>query len=401
MNNTDNINNVNGTIPEQQTGAVSIYGDVMDDFPVLKAFQQYVDAEQAKAHKRLMTVCIFFTVVMTIVIAVFMFIILGLNNGNVGNDGALKALSESNAAIQRQMLEQSAKMNEQLMRELSNRNSAPQTPAPSTIDAEIQKQNLALQVKLHQLELEKKLAEQAAAEAKARAENGPRMSDDEKTALEKKLKEQAEAQRMQDKKLKEREAKIAEESKRLKEKEIDLQRRKLYPDAYSPEARAKADREIEEANRKSKEAEANARIAEEKALSEIRRIEAANMALEAKLREAEARAKKAEQAAAERATVVHEDAAPADPLAVHPVKPTKSEYGAKPVVQTDGTLRFYDDEETRPASKKKPKKPAVRSDADIDEIPDFPEGDPRNNNPDADIDAIPDVEDDEYDIPVE
>ena len=69
-------NDMNNIPP--QANAVSLYGqaDAMDDFPVLKAFQQYVDAEQAKAHKRLMTVCVFFTVVMTIVIAVFMFIIL-------------------------------------------------------------------------------------------------------------------------------------------------------------------------------------------------------------------------------------------------------------------------------------------------------------------------------------
>ena len=36
--------------PEIPRNAVSIYGnnDAMDDFPVLKAFQQYIDAEHAK-----------------------------------------------------------------------------------------------------------------------------------------------------------------------------------------------------------------------------------------------------------------------------------------------------------------------------------------------------------------
>ena len=35
--------------------AVSVYGqtDGLDDFPVLKAFQQYIDSEQAKARKRM------------------------------------------------------------------------------------------------------------------------------------------------------------------------------------------------------------------------------------------------------------------------------------------------------------------------------------------------------------
>ena len=34
----------------------------MDDFPVLKAFQQYIDAEQAKARKRMAIMGIFATV---------------------------------------------------------------------------------------------------------------------------------------------------------------------------------------------------------------------------------------------------------------------------------------------------------------------------------------------------
>ena len=39
--------------------AVSVYdaGNAMDDFPVLKAFQQYIDAEQAKAQKRMLFLC--------------------------------------------------------------------------------------------------------------------------------------------------------------------------------------------------------------------------------------------------------------------------------------------------------------------------------------------------------
>ena len=53
--------------------AVSIYGqEGLDDFPVLKAFQQYIDAEQSKARKRMIMLCLFFGFLMTIVIVVFM-----------------------------------------------------------------------------------------------------------------------------------------------------------------------------------------------------------------------------------------------------------------------------------------------------------------------------------------
>ena len=59
MNRENQINDAADSIP---ANAVSVYGqtDAMDDFPVLKAFQQYIDAEQAKAQKRMTTLCIFF-----------------------------------------------------------------------------------------------------------------------------------------------------------------------------------------------------------------------------------------------------------------------------------------------------------------------------------------------------
>ena len=48
----NSIPEVDPAIPPRN--AVSVYSqDAMDDFPVLKAFQQYIDAEQAKARKRL------------------------------------------------------------------------------------------------------------------------------------------------------------------------------------------------------------------------------------------------------------------------------------------------------------------------------------------------------------
>ena len=57
--------------PEIPENAVSLYGqtDAMDDFPVLKAFQQYIDSEQAKARKRMLMLCIFFGILMTVVIS--------------------------------------------------------------------------------------------------------------------------------------------------------------------------------------------------------------------------------------------------------------------------------------------------------------------------------------------
>ena len=80
--------NQNGEIPEIDSeipnNAVSLYGqsDAMDDFPVLKAFQQYIDSEQAKARKRMLMLCVFFGVLMTVVITVFLVLLLGASSRN-------------------------------------------------------------------------------------------------------------------------------------------------------------------------------------------------------------------------------------------------------------------------------------------------------------------------------
>ena len=68
-------------IPEN---AVSVYGEdnALDDFPVLKAFQQYVDAEQAKARKRMLMLCVFFGVLMIVVISVFVILLIGISSRN-------------------------------------------------------------------------------------------------------------------------------------------------------------------------------------------------------------------------------------------------------------------------------------------------------------------------------
>ena len=68
----NNMENMNETI-ENNTNAVSIYGSEspMDEFPILKAFQEYIDAEQARARKRMTAMAIFFGVMMIALIAIF------------------------------------------------------------------------------------------------------------------------------------------------------------------------------------------------------------------------------------------------------------------------------------------------------------------------------------------
>lgn len=70
--------------PRVNANAVSVYGqdEGLDDFPVLKAFQQYIDAEQSKARKRMLSLCIFFGFLMTCVIVVFVLLVMNVSARN-------------------------------------------------------------------------------------------------------------------------------------------------------------------------------------------------------------------------------------------------------------------------------------------------------------------------------
>lgn len=62
-----------GARPEQPTTAISIFDEAgaSGDFPVLKAFQQYIDAEQAKARKRMAWLSAFFVTLLVVVVVAF------------------------------------------------------------------------------------------------------------------------------------------------------------------------------------------------------------------------------------------------------------------------------------------------------------------------------------------
>ena len=85
------------------TNAVSIYGqEGLDDFPVLKAFQQYIDAEQSKARKRMIMLCLFFGFLMTIVIVVFMIM---LREADERNQLLLRDATAQNQALNDKLVE--------------------------------------------------------------------------------------------------------------------------------------------------------------------------------------------------------------------------------------------------------------------------------------------------------
>ncbi len=214
------------------SNAISIYGqEGLDDFPVLKAFQQYIDAEQSKSRKRMVMLCVFFGFLMTIMIVVFLFMLRdasarnqSLNDKlveyvmkererqpvvvqppapvqNAANDAAIKAMTDTLAALQKQMADQQAKMIEQ--------------------QAKLEESRAKM--------AEEQLKAVAAAAAKAQDTTGPSK---EQLALQKKIDEDTAKLVKARALLKAEKDKIAAEKEKLRREEVERQRRRLYPEYY-------------------------------------------------------------------------------------------------------------------------------------------------------------------------
>lgn len=210
MSDNQNIPEVGPQIPRH---AVSIYGqgDAMDDFPVLKAFQQYVDAEHAKAQKRMTTLCIFFVILMVAVIGVFMML--------------LMSISQRNNSLSDQLFQF-------MLKDRDRQNVIVQSPgqqSDSTALLTLQKQLFDQQMKMMEETMKARTA------APERSPEHPASQEFAAQTLEqeKKLKSETDKLLKAQEQLKAERERIAQEKERLRQKEIDLQRRKLYPEYYA------------------------------------------------------------------------------------------------------------------------------------------------------------------------
>ena len=68
----------------ENPNAISLFGQAANanDFPVLKAFQEYIDAEQAKARKRMLGLSIFFVVLLVAVVVTFTIVLISIFTHN-------------------------------------------------------------------------------------------------------------------------------------------------------------------------------------------------------------------------------------------------------------------------------------------------------------------------------
>jgi len=190
-----NIDNISDEMPQR---AVSLYGqnDGVEDFPVLKAFQQYIDAEQEKARKRILWLGIFFGAILIVVIAVFLFLLYSINIRNQTlSDRLFDAMKES----------------------VTNR----QMP-PAVVASPTSPQNEAVLKSMTEtlVAIQKKIQDNG--ETKFAAP----------TAVDPKIIEEQEKIRRVQAALDAEKKRLDEERERLRQIEIDRQRRKLYPELY-------------------------------------------------------------------------------------------------------------------------------------------------------------------------
>ena len=201
MKNPTDIPGIENAIPEN---AVSVYGqeNALDDFPVLKAFQQYVDAEQTKARKRMVLLSIFFCSLMVVVVAIFLLLLMNI--------------SARNQALNDRMIELA----------MNNRLQSTGTPASVVVQSpQDSSAILTLTTKLE--ELQKKLEDERVKSKEEVARAAQEAAKPKKpTAQEieiKRLNALLEVER----------AKNSAEAERKRQAEIDAYRRKHYPEFYA------------------------------------------------------------------------------------------------------------------------------------------------------------------------
>ena len=227
------MNDIENDIPQN---AVSVYGSdsTMDEFPILKAFQEYIDAEQAKARKRITALAVFFGVMLVAILAIFMTLLVKSYDDNQHlNDRLVDFMQQERERSDREHAE----------RERAAAEAAARPSRDSAAVIELTKKIEMLQEKIYNaqrkaddaertlVEKEKLMAEKdkQAAEALKKAiedakPKGPSQEEQEIARLKALL--AAEKQKQA----------AAVEKERRRQEELEAYRRKYYPEHYRPKS---------------------------------------------------------------------------------------------------------------------------------------------------------------------
>ena len=202
----------------------------MNDFPVLKAFQEYIEAEQARARKRTLGLSIFFIVLLVVVVVTFSVIMAAVINRD---QQSLQAIATRNQALSDKLLDIALRERTPAAQPVVN---VQQPPAAVHPDTGAQ----ALKPVLDRLEsLTEALKKQPAGTA---PQPVPMIQPAAPQPLPAAVSPELEAARRQQDELARQRAAVAAERARLREEQeqlrrdrIEQHRRRLYPDYYARE----------------------------------------------------------------------------------------------------------------------------------------------------------------------
>ena len=192
--------------------AVSVYGqtDGMDDFPVLKAFQQYIDAEQAKARKRMVMLSVFFGVMIVVIIAVFA--------------AMIHSVSERNQTLNDRLVDYVMKERDRQAESAARAAASVSAPSASEVTLKTMTDSLVA--------IQKELAE--------KKEVPTNVPSPQEIARKKQIQSEQDALASQRALLDAERKSLAEEREKLRQQEIEMHRRKLYPEYYQEKESATA-----------------------------------------------------------------------------------------------------------------------------------------------------------------
>lgn len=211
----------------------------MNDFPVLKAFQEYIEAEQARARKRTLGLSIFFIVLLIVVVVTFSVIMAAVINRD---QQSLQAIATRNQALSDKLLDIALRERTPAAQPVVN---VQQPPAAVHPDTGAQ----AFKPVLDRLEsLTEALKKQPAGTA---PQPVPMVQPAAPQPLPAAVSPELEAARRQQDELARQRAAVAAERARLREEQeqlrrdrIEQHRRRLYPDYYAREDAQKTAAEV-------------------------------------------------------------------------------------------------------------------------------------------------------------
>ncbi len=219
------------------TNAVSLFGQSggVNDFPVLKAFQEYIDAEQAKARKRMLGLSVFFILLLIVVVITFTLVITSViaRNQQLSDrllDIALRDKTSAQPVVN------------------------VQSPAPTVESAELVRLREELRREKEEIKAEQAKRDEVRFNKLLDAISKPQqqpvaaptpvvVTTSPSSVLQPAAAETAELARLREELRREKEERQAEQAKAKEEKrkaEIEAHRRRLYPEYYAQEDARKA-----------------------------------------------------------------------------------------------------------------------------------------------------------------